>query len=215
VKLHKKIAAFYKSHKAWTLVVALVVIIVVSISGTLAWFSAQDNIVNRFQGKSGSFDIRVVDIFSKPDTPPNAGEIVEKTVGAQNLGKDPGVVRLLVLPTLVASDGTSVLEANMTDIIIIDDLDTTNWYYCAADGYYYYKGILEPETSAPNLFTSVRLASGLGSEYEDATLKIEVKCEASGVKNYRTSWWNTADDNTPPTDAGQILIDTALQTALS
>ena len=219
MNLHKKFVSFYKDRKLLVLSIALVIVLFVGANGTMAWLSARDNIVNRFTASDSNFDIRVVDIFEQPKKPPNAGVAIAKVVGAQNLGKTPGVVRLLVLPTLVNPNAPVIFAAtigtNASDTVIIEDLDTVNWQYCAADGYWYYKGVLQPGERAPNLFTKVHMASGLDSMYEETNLKIEVKCEASGVGNYRTSWWNTTDDSTLPVDVDQILIDTALQTALS
>lgn len=109
------------------------------------------------------------------------------------------------------------------------------WIY-GGDGYWYYTLPLGPNENTgsmkldfgsggavynTNLFNSLILNPLLAgdSRYAGAQLKIEVKCEAAGTGVYRTSWWNTADDGTPPADpphpAPIPYIDEALQAALA
>jgi len=81
------------------------------------------------------------------------------------------------------------------------------------DGYYYYLGLLNPgQTTAQPLFTSVTLAPDLGPEYNNATMKIGIKLEASEAvrAKYRDGWWRNGD-NPPASPAALIPIDNTLK----
>lgn len=161
------------------------------VSGAFSWFFATDSKTNTFISSQKDFKIDVVDIFQPPTTPTNPGDVVEKTVGAKNNGSLPGFVRLMILPTIIAKDGKTPLAANIGSEIFLD-IDTLNWKY-GDDGYFYYLDVLNPGEEAESLFTKVILASDLGMEYTNSTLKIEVKCEAVGVRKweYRESFWGS------------------------
>ena len=199
------------------LVFAVLFAAVTLLGSTLAWYTAADNELNKMFRRSSEkdFSIILVDDFEPPE-PPGPGESFFKTVGAQNTGKIPGFVRLLVLPAVIAADGETVLPATLGegpgDTVVIVDMGD-KWVYCPGDGYYYYLDRIDPGQSAQDLFTELELGNPLGSEYENAGLKIEVKCEAAGLDNYRSSWWNLADNANA--GAPWAAIDTALQSARS
>ena len=206
------------SLKPAILAFAILFAIVALLGSTLAWFTAADNKLNEMYRRTqeGDFSIVLVDDFP-PDEPPSPGESFFKTVGAQNTGKIPGFVRLLVVPVMLAADGETVLPATIgtadTNTVIIEDMGN-KWVYCPEDGYYYYLDRIDPdapENFAQNLFTELTLGDPLGDEYKDATLKIEVKCEAAGFNNYRSSWWHLADN--AAAGSPWVAIDAALQGA--
>lgn len=183
---------------------------------TLAWFTSADSLVNRIiRGDlGGSFAITVVDKFTPPTDPPGAGESFVKHVGAKNEGTLPGFVRLLVLPVFVSEDGTLLPAEFGVHVIIKDwnttDLDPENDWIDGGDGYFYYKHKLSPNENTDelgtNLFENVSLPETIPEGYENATLKIEVKCEAVGIDkwDYRMGWWGDADE---PDDATLKTID--------
>ena len=185
------------------------------LGSTLAWFTAADNKLNEMIKRSadGDFSIVLADDFDPPE-PPAPGETFLKTVGAENVGKKPGFVRLLVIPVMIAEDGKTVLPATLgtasTDTVIITDMGN-KWIYCPEDGYYYYIDRIDPGMSSQDLFTALELGDPLDSEYKNATLKIEVKCEAAGLENYRSSWWDLSDN--AAAGAPWNVIDFALQSA--
>jgi hypothetical protein len=180
--------------KGWLMVLLLSITLsmVLLLAGTFAWLKASDSVNNQFKLPQFQFDIPAVDIFTPPANPMNPdGSPVDKRVGAVNNGDLPGFVRLLVLPTIVASDGLTVLPARLGTEIIAD-LNTTDWAD-GGDGYYYYLSKLPAGQQTPDLFTNVRLAAGLDDSYKNASLTIEVKCEAIDTKkwNYRIGWWGS------------------------
>ena len=203
------------SLKPAILVFAILFAFVTVLGSTLAWFTAADNKLNQVfrRSQDGSFSIILVDEFP-PVVPPLPGESFLKTVGAENMGKISGFVRMLVMPVMISADGETVLPATIgtagTNTVIIEDMGN-KWVYCQEDGYYYYLDKIDPGNLSQNLFTELTLGDPLGDEYKNATLKIEVKCEAAGLDNYRSGWWYLADD----ASAGSpwAAIDAALQGA--
>ncbi|MDR1928098.1 MAG: hypothetical protein LBQ33_05615 [Oscillospiraceae bacterium] len=184
----------------------------VLIGGTLAWFIATDGRINPFRTGKYEYQVQAVDVFSAPASPAQPGEIVSKRVGAVNNGELSAFVRLLVLPSILSSDGSTLLPASFGSEVLIVDLNTTDWIN-GGDGYYYYLHRLDPGVSttdlAQDLFSQVRIAPGLSADYNDANLKIEVKCESTDIMqwNYRIGWWNSAD----PVTAGALApVDAAL-----
>jgi hypothetical protein len=194
----------------WLIILPLsaVLSIALMLTGTFAWLKASDSVNNQFKLPQFQFDIPAVDIFAPPVNPMNPGDDpVEKWVGAVNNGDLPGFVRLLAFPAIVASDGLTALPAYF-GAEIIADLNTTDWAD-GGDGYYYYLNKLPAGQSAPNLFTGIRLAAGLDNSYKDASLTIEIKCEAIDTKkwNYRIGWWGS---DTVPSGA-LAAVDQVLQ----
>ena len=202
-----------KKRKPPFMVFSILFAAVLILGSTLAWYTTADRVNNHLYGRTfdGDFAIVLKDVFP-PDDPPEPGETIYKTVGAENVGFKPGFVRLLVLPVMIAANGETVLPATIgltvTDTIVILDMGS-KWVYCPADGYYYYLDVILPGQSAQDLFTELELNSGIGPEYASADLKIEVKCEAAGVNNYRSSWWAIADSIAAPVPWS--AIDAALQ----
>ncbi|MDR1952885.1 MAG: SipW-dependent-type signal peptide-containing protein [Clostridiales Family XIII bacterium] len=184
--------------------------IIVLIGSTFSWFTATDSVANRLQAPQYRLDIPAVDIFEPPAIPPNPGDgPMDKTVGATNKGDLPGFLRLLVLPTIVGLDGQETLPARLGTEVIIEDLNSSDWMD-GGDGYFYYLKPLPAGQTTPPLFTKVKLAAQLDVRYENASLNIEIKCEAIGIKkwDYRVGWWNT---DTAPSQPPLSTIDQALR----
>jgi hypothetical protein len=192
--------------KAMAAVISVILSITLLLGGTYAWTKSTNSVTNRLDARQHTFDIPAVDVFTPPSAPVEPGKWVSKKVGATNTGDLSGFVRLLVLPTIVAADGITVLPARIGKEV--DATLNTSWLY-GGDGYYYYLDELEPGQSAPPLFEGVALAAGLDDRYKMASLTIEVKCEAVDTKqwNYRIGWWGSA---AAPTNATHRLIDTVL-----
>ena len=213
------------------------------LGSTLAWFTAADEVLNpvRREELSKNFEVVEVDVF-----PPNQdyNNIVEKRVGTQNIGDLPAFVRIMVLPVFKASDG-SLLPAVLGQAgdpgvnVIVTDFNLATWntttlqweggdWALGGDGYYYYLNRLDPDTSTDigdldkNLFNHLRLVMPTPAGYSNATLIIEVKCEAVEPKHYREAWWGMIGNTVPasPPIPAAILpelqkIDTRLQGQIS
>jgi len=172
--------------------------IVFTVTGTFAWFTSFDSVHNRFRAALFGYAVRLVDLFETPENPPGPGDNVDKTVGVSNTGDLPVFTRVLVFPVITASDGATLLEANIGDQVQVA-LNSANWKD-GNDGYFYYLGTLYPGNTTENLFSSVTLSPGLDSRYRNANLRIEVRAEYTDTKawHYREAWWNTTSRPTSP-----------------
>jgi hypothetical protein len=182
---------------------------VLLLGSTLALMQSSDSITNRLSSPQYRFDVSIVEVFEPPTDPITpGGDPIEKRVSATNTGHLPGFVRLLVLPTVIAADGHTVLPAHIGTEIIAD-LNTSEWAD-GGDGYYYYLDVLAPTQTTPALLSAVSLAENLDERYKGATLNIEVKCEAIGIKkwDYRVGWWGSPD---APGDTNLVPIDEILR----
>ncbi|MDR0417097.1 MAG: SipW-dependent-type signal peptide-containing protein [Propionibacteriaceae bacterium] len=197
-----------KGHRLTVVGVALPLSLILLAASTFAWFTAADSVRNKLHAGEYEFSVPAVDVFTPPATPMEPGDSVEKRVGAVNSGSLPGFVRLMVLPTVVAADGKTMLPASLGKEVVAA-LNVQDWAD-GGDGYYYYLRILHPTEATPELFTEVQIASDLGDRYKQAKLDIEVKSEAVGVGqwDYRVSWWGSDAAQT----AGPLaVVDAALQ----
>jgi alternate signal-mediated exported protein len=196
------------SRPVWqSLVATLVLGLVIGVVGltTQAWFMSQQVVVNRLDTAMPEYAVDLVDVFTPPTGPVQPGRTIDKVVGATNQGNQAAFVRLLVWPVIVSQDGQP-LPATVGDQLSFIDLNETDWM-AGGDGYYYFRGRLEPGATTPPLFTGVQVRVGLEAAYAGAHLTIEVKTEATEprVETYRTSWWGSPD--APSTDPLRAVDD--------
>ena len=207
-----------------------VFLLVVSGTTTYSWFFTFENFTNRFRSQQIGYAFALREQFEEPESIEN-GETIEKIVHAANIGEIAGLVRILVVPEMMSEHGL-LLPATLGETFFVDmnlrdfsDPSCTNMWAWGGGFHYYYLGVVHPcsaqtcancpsITSQP-LFRNVTLANNLGSEYENASFRIDVVMESAHESNYRVSWWGTASNETPPVGSDLISIDNALQSALS
>lgn len=170
-------------------VAALVVFIavaVMSISGTMAYFTAEDIATNVIT--SGKIDIALEEteldangeeipyVNDKKGIMP--GEDISKIVRVVNAeDAQDAYVRVKVVKTIILAPGVA---GNVNTDLISFDLEP-GW---TQDGdYYYYDQPLAPGESTTPLFTSVTFSTAMGNMYQKCTATIEVKAEAVQFKN--------------------------------
>jgi len=215
---------------------SLVLAALLVLGGTLAWFTSADEVENRVRREDPAKEFAVVevDVF---DPEPDGSGLYEKRVGAQNVGDIPAFVRLLVLPVFKSAEGhllPAVLgkPGDPGANVIVTDFNLATWNGSAwtggdwvdgGDGYYYYLNRLDPvdyygkgcstdiDDLNKNLFNHLKLVTPMPEGYENATLLIEVKCEAVEVKNYREAWWLLANNTAPTAPDTIVRIDGRLQ----
>lgn len=155
------------------LVVSLVALFV--LGGTLAWFTADAEAPNMFT--TGTVDIEIDEDLDDPnDWAP--GIIKKKEVSVENTGSLPVFVRVQLTPAWGAMDGEVFYKDEELGIDnVIFNVNTEDWV--KSGDWYYYKGVLEPESETPLLLYSVTLHSSLtNNDYQGKTLKIYVNAEA-------------------------------------
>jgi hypothetical protein len=210
--LQNKLLKLRRSKPALLGLCAFLALLVVT-GSTLAWYIVFDSSTNHLTSYGKGFTVTVVDDFDP--TPDPAGSY-EKRVGAVNQNEKPAFVRLLVMPTFLAADGKTVLPAVFGTHVMLTDINLAAWNGSAwnggdwaegGDGYYYYLHVLPGGASTDaddldqNLFNHVKIADTLPIEYQNAQLRIEVKCEAVGIQkwHYRLGWWGHTPAPTNPT----------------
>jgi len=193
---------------------------IVALGSSYAWFTSVDNIENELYSREDKrhFSVIAVDDFPEPNKPRTPGNSIAKRVGAHNNGSRDAFVRIMVIPTITAADGTALPAAFGTQITA--DFNKTDWID-GEDGYFYYKYILPKGISTDtmptprNLFESVEIAEGLDKRYTGAELNIEVKVEACGINpadEYVNSWWH---GKIPANTTVLFTVHTTLQAALA
>ncbi|MDA9471774.1 hypothetical protein [Enterococcus sp. 5H] len=186
------------------------VVIVCLIIGSTAAYAAmtmREEKVNLFQ--IGNLQTKIDEVFTEPTTIlPN--KPIEKKVTITNSGTVNQFVRVMLHPEVrIESKGATQLLPSKIGNEILLDLNSANWKL-GEDGYYYYLNVLKPGKSnaTENLFTQVKLKSGLGQEYQQAVFSLLIKVEAinCGKYAYRDAWWQ----GTVPTSGALGIIDRQL-----
>lgn len=116
---------------------ALVLILVCTVGGTVAYLVAQtDPVTNTFT--PGKVSCQVEEEFNETNT-------VKTKAVVKNTGNVPAYIRVAVVANTVDGDnitGMKTLPAGW--------LNTTNWTE-GSDGFYYYKGVVQPGEKTDNL----------------------------------------------------------------
>lgn len=121
------------------------------------------------------------------------GSTIPKVVNVQNTGSSDAVVRVRVEKAwgeTHGEDGKLIADAAWSTDNITIEYNTEYWYYDAADGYFYYKGVLKPgETTLKPLFKEFSIDKGTGNEYMGLEADIIVKMECVQAAGNGISIW--------------------------
>ena len=173
-------------------IAALVVVLAMTATGTLAYFTAKTVAHNVIT--SGEIDIELVETMktdkgevaypSDGVTGIMPGQDVSKIVNVKNVGSNDAWVRVKVTKSVTATDGEGK-KVTLPDDVLTLKFDETKKWIDGGDGYYYYNAILTPDatTSVP-LFTGVHFdGAGMGNAYQNARIEIDVQVYATQVAN--------------------------------
>ena len=117
------------------------------------------------------------------------GDIVSKEVSVENLCDHPFYLRVKVVY------GVDSKELSAEDCFKLN-IDENNWQY--KDGWYYYKGIVTPGQTTPNVFSKVEIVGNkMDNSYLGKTLSLSVVAHAvqsennpvNGNQTYTASGW--------------------------
>ena len=180
--------------KAKIFTVAIIAVIVSFFAqSTVAYYSAYGMAENVITSGNISFKIhektdKGTD-FPRDGITVHPGDVVSKIVSIENVCKHPFYVRVKLVycseSNLVSAEGC-----------FKPNVDTENWIY--HDGWYYYKGVVEPGATTPNVFTKVEMVSSVLSDaHRGKTLTLTVVAHAvqsennpvSGTSTYTASGW--------------------------
>lgn len=169
--------------KKWTIAAVLVLVVALLAVGTWAVFSAvgrADNVITMGSVKLALHD---EDGAGQPFTTVSAmpGSVVNKVVYVENVGTGAFYTRVKITPEIINAANESV-PLDPSERLLVLDLNDTDWI-AGADGYYYYKGALDPKAATANLFSRVTFSTKMGNEYQNATVHIYVTAEAVQTAN--------------------------------
>lgn len=178
---------------------ALVVVLAILGTGTLAYFTTRavtHNVIT-----SGEIKIRLVetqDLDQDPATPETdyPAQIVEgimpgkdhsKIVRIENVGPNPAWVRIRMNVEVKDSEGNG-LGADALEINYHTGLGDK---WVEKNGVYYYKEALESGESTTPLFDTVTFRADMENAYQNARIEISVEAEAIQYQNntnFDTAW---------------------------
>ena len=176
------------------------------IGGTLAWFTSQDQLTNKFNTGSNNSEesktgIKIVEEFEEPKNM-LPGDEVNKDVQVKNTTTYDQFIRVKFKPKFV--DTTSGDRKEITEVqgqkldtknIILNFTKNLNkskadgtWFE-GNDGYYYYMGKVGSEKWTNTLLDSVTLAKEAGNEYRGLGFDIDVESDSIQASNDAYKDW--------------------------
>lgn len=161
--------------------------------GTIAYFTAHGTASNVIT--SGNVGMKLHDETTDGEAFPQdgingvmPGDTVDKIVYVENSGDNAFYTRIKLINTIHPGDG---VDSELSFDCIHLNIDTENWSL-ASDGWYYYQSALEKSSNSKPLFTKVTFEPGVGNDYMDANIKIEVIAQAVQQANNGTTVWQAA-----------------------
>ena len=187
-----------KNKKKIAVILALLALVTLT-CGTLAFFTAKDDVKNQFT--IGNINISVQEPEWK-DTDKWTGEQVDKIANVKNTDTFPTLIRVAVEPRWEDANGNfyggdiSLLKFEYVNVTT-DPTQADSWYD-GKDGYYYYTSVVNPGESTKNIIESVKfnVPENQKDKYNKETLKAVVRADAvfSKAGTYEQSWSGLSDD---------------------
>lgn len=175
-----------KKHKNKLVILLLSV---VALSGSLAYFSAKTDVENIIT--TGSVDVEIIELDENDDVQTEMehdrvmpGEEIVKKVRFKNTGNNPSWLRVKV--------ESEFENDNLSDEVVSINFNSENWE--EKDGYYYYTEQLEPDSDTSQLFDTIRFSTEMGNEYQNQSMTLKVTAEAvqsefNGDSVFEVSSW--------------------------
>lgn len=151
-----------KNKKVKSLLFILALLFIGIIGGTIAYFTTANHVVNEFQGLT--YDVDIVEESN--------GTWGTKKVSIVNKDKTPVVVRVAYNELWSKEDreyGFLTLSNTINGFNVVNKSWTKTWeedFVLGTDGWYYYKNILDANTSI-DLITSIQLNDSLITNREE------------------------------------------------
>lgn len=169
--------------RKWMLGSTLILVLLLVVGGTLAWFTATaDPVVNEFT--AGTVDLELIDIF---DGAPNVnpGDCYSKVIYVKNTGTKRAYIRIKADAVFDGGQSTDVLRYGITK--------PTNWGpinllpgWTEKDGYFYYNRMVHPGHYTQPLLKCNRICfdgPSMDNTYQGAKLDITINAEAIQATN--------------------------------
>lgn len=170
------------------ILIVLTVLVMTALLGTgaWAWFTTGAEATNTLT--AGTVEIGINEDYT-PVTAWTPGQKSEKKLWLKNSGTKAAYVRLSLTPLWGHLEGeTFIAEPSLPVSNVELGWNENDWLY--ADGWYYYRNILEAGAETNLLLHSVALSSDTGAEYRGKVLQIVVAAEAVQASHeaYKEAW---------------------------
>lgn len=157
--------------KLFTLMLVIMLLSIAIVGGSLAWFTAEDEVTNTFT--VGSVEVKINEDFKSPETmlpvvnmdhPEEDPNFINKDVRVKNTGKNGAYVQLLIAVPAALDDAHAIHLVDVTtekwDVTACSDpVEIDN---CMYNVYRYtYKEELAPNKTTPDAITGVYLDAAL------------------------------------------------------
>ena len=162
---------------------ALVLILVCTVGGTVAYLVTHtDPVVNTFT--PGKVSCQVEEEFKDNDT-------VKTKAVIKNTGNVPAYIRVAVVVNTIDAQGNIT---GMADLSQDDWLNTANWTE-GSDGFYYYKGVVQPGEKTDNLLKTGINLDGIQVTILASAIQSmpDAAVEEAWQMSYDSGDWKTAD----------------------
>ena len=168
--------------KHFAALLALVLILVCTVGGTVAYLVAHtDPVTNTFT--PGKVSCQVEEEFNDDYT-------VKTKAVVKNTGNVPAYIRVAVVANTVDGDNIT----GMADLSQVDWLNEANWTE-GNDGFYYYKGVVQPGDVTENLLKNGIPLTGIQVTILASAIQSmpDAAVEDAWNMSYNSGDWKTAD----------------------
>lgn len=183
--MRKKRRRLKKSVKRGLIIISSLILIITTVSYTIAFLSKNNNLDNEFI--LGTVSTSIEETFENN---------VKKNVSIKNNGNVNSYIRVAIITSF--KDSNSIILPDIpeenTDYSI-DFSQSPNWLYSDNDGFYYYKLPVEPNTNTDILINECKTLK----EYEDKTFNIDIitqSIQAEPSRSVIEAWDVNITDNT-------------------
>lgn len=168
------------------LIIAILIACLAGLTGgTVAYFTAEDTATNVITAGNLSIELVETAINDAGETVPFRdvvgvvpGAEVSKIARVENTGDAAAYVRIRLETTVTLAEG----KDGQVDLRLVTvDINTEDW--TEKDGYYYCNTVVQPGELTPPLFTKVIFDAGMDNRYEESTVKLNVRAQATQWKN--------------------------------
>ena len=175
-------------------------IAVIGVAGVVAYFTDTATVTNH--AEMGIVDISLAEYTIDSQGNKVAWSDLTNVTPGQTISKIPeisvvdGAVDCYIRAKVVISCADEDLQASQQMLTRANlNVDESKWFYCATDGYYYYKTVMTDSSTPAQLFTQVQIPSNLGNAWSLERIQIDVTAEAIQSENFTP---NFAANSTNP-----------------
>ncbi len=165
---------------------AVLVCLSIAMTGTLAYFTADDVAHNVIT--TGKVNIALQEWADEGQTVPfknlegvMPGNEIIKIAIVENTGTAPAWIRVKI-DIAVTKQITDNEVLPLPSDKVTPNIDTENWKL-GADGYYYYQKALDKGAKTEPIFTSVLFDKNMNNDYQGSTASVDVFAEAVQTAN--------------------------------